>query len=301
MSSIFHYPVYLGARLVWLVVNLLPARRAYGFGASVGRFAFRFSGSRKKIAIDNILKAGITTDPDEAARLAKASMAHFVGHILEGLKVPVFMTPEHAAENITEEMPDVTRALIEDPQRPVLLLTPHLGCWEVGLSLIASYKRVLVLASTFGNPWIQRFSESHFRSGVEVYPKKRGFSGDLIRRWGEGRAFVLAVDQHAGKHGIWLDFFGRPACTHTSPARLFLSTGYPVVVGAFLRTGTLRYHVVASEPINVALTGDRERDTVAILNEVNRQFEAVIRRYPEQYLWAHRRWRNKPAVVQRRF
>lgn len=301
MNAIFQYLVYLGARLVWLIVSLIPSRRAYGLGAAAGRFFFHFAGKRQRIAVDNILQAGITTDPTEATQLARASMAHFLGHILEGLKVPVFMTPEHMAANVVVEMPEATRVLLEDPQQPVLVVTPHLGCWEVGLSLVASYKPTLVLASTFNNPWIQRFSERHFRGGVEVYPKKRGLSPDLIRRWGEGRAFVLAVDQHAGKHGIWIDFFGRPACTHTSPARLHLRTGYPIVIGAFLRTGPLRYRVVASEPLIVEPTGDRERDTIAILREINRQFESMIRLAPEQYLWAHRRWRDKPALIRRRF
>ncbi len=301
MSPVFHYPIYLGVRLLWLVIRLLPARRAYAFGAAVGRFFFNMAGSRKGIAIDNILQAGITADRAEATRLAKASMGHFVGHVLEGLKVPAFMTPEYASKNITLDIPDAARALLEKPGQPVLLLSPHLGSWEVGLHFLAAFKPTLVLASNLNNPWIQRFLESRFRGGIEVYPKRQGFSPALIKRWGEGRVLGLAVDQHAGRHGIWLDFFGRLACTHTSPARLHLRTGYPIVVCAFVRTGQLRYHGTVAEPIQFKPTGDRERDTVAILEMINRHFETFIRRYPEQYLWAHRRWRKQPAVVRRKF
>jgi lauroyl/myristoyl acyltransferase len=74
-----------------------------------------------------------------------------------------------------------------------------------------------------------------------------------------------------------------------------------MVVGAFVRTGPLRYHGVLSEPLTFELTGDRERDTVTILDTINRHFAEYIRNYPEQYLWFHRRWRQKPAVSQRRF
>ena len=56
-----------------------------------------------------------------------------------------------------------------------------------------------------------------------------------------------------------------------------------------------------SEPLTFALTGDRERDTATILDAINGHFAAFIRRYPEQYLWFHRRWRQQPAVTQRRF
>ena len=300
MNAIFHYPVYLGVRLVWLIVSLIPARRAYGLGAGAGRLFFGLAGSRRRVAVDNILQAGLAADHAAAVRLARASMAHFLGHILEGLKVPAFMTPAHMAANVAVEMPEATRVLLEDPRQPVLILTPHLGSWEVGVRFVTARKPAITLASTFANPWVQRFSERHFRGGFEVHPKKRGLSPDLIRRWGEGRAFVLLADQHAGKHGIWIDFFGRPACTHTSPARLHLRTGYPIVVGAFLRTGPLRYRVVASAPIAFERTGDRERDTAALLREINRQFESMIRLAPEQYLWAHRRWRPKPAAGRRR-
>jgi len=301
MNPIFHYPVYLGVRLIWFVLRLLPAHRAYPLGAAAGRRFFCLAGSRKRVAIENILRTGVAADRAEAARLARASVAHFVGHALEGLKVSDFLTPEHAAQNITRNVPEASRALLETPGQPVLLLTPHLGSWEVGLGVAAAMKPVMVLASTLRNPLVQRFMESHLRGGIEVYPKRNGFSPAMIKRWGEGRILGLAVDQHAGRHGIWLDFMGRPACIHTSPARLHLCTGYPVIVGAFVRTGPLRYHMDVSEPLAFALTGDRERDTIAILETINRQFETFIRRYPEQYLWSHRRWRQRPETVRRRF
>ena len=301
MIKIYYFIIYLGIRLVWLIVNLIPARKAFGFGASGGKLLFPLMGTRKKISVDNIIKAGITDSPTAAKKLAKESVAHFMGHIMEGVKVPAFMTPEHMKSNISIEIPDETKELLDKRDQPVLIITPHLGCWEVGLCLVSSLKPTLVIASTFNNPWVQRFSESHFRGGVEVYPNKFRFSPVLMRRWAEGCAFVLAVDQHAGRHGIWVDFFGRPACTHTSPARLHLSTGFPVIIGAFLRTGTLKYKAVASKPLIYQPTGNREADTIAITTEMNRQFEELIRMAPEQYLWAHRRWRDKPAVVKRRY
>ena len=102
------------------------------------------------------------------------------------------------------------------------------------------------------------------------------------------------MDQHASKkQGVVVDFLGRPASTHTSPARLHLTTGVPMLVGAFIREAPFRYRVFAGEPLTVTRTGDRERDTVATVAEINRQLGEIIRRYPEQYLWAHRRWREK--------
>jgi KDO2-lipid IV(A) lauroyltransferase len=84
---------------------------------------------------------------------------------------------------------------------------------------------------------------------------------------------------------------GRPASTHTSPARLHLKTGAPIIAGAFIRVGLFQYRMVTAEPIRFAPTGDKEQDIAMLTTEINRRLEAVIRRYPEQYLWAHKRWR----------
>jgi KDO2-lipid IV(A) lauroyltransferase len=215
--------------------------------------------------------------------------------------VAEFLTPEHIQLHVTTDFPEASRALLEKPGQPVLVLTPHLGCWEVGVHLLTAFKPTMALASPMKNPLAQRFIERHLRQDVEIHSNKRGFSSALVKRWKEGRILALVADQHAGRHGIWLDFLGRPASIHTSPARLYLATGHPMVVGAFVRTGPLRYHAVLSEPLTFALTGDRARDTVTILDAINGHFAAYIRRYPEQYLWFHRRGRQKPAVSQRRF
>ena len=301
MSAMVHYPAYLGVLCLWALIRRLPARRAYAVGAALGRWAYPFAGSRRRIAVDNLLQAGIAPDRAAAVRIARASLTHFVGHLLEGLKSGEFLTPEHVARHVTREVPESTRDLLAKPGEPVMMLTPHLGCWEVGLHLLTAIKPTLGLASPVKNPLIQGFISRHFRAGAEIYSNKHGFSSALVKRWNEGRVLGMVIDQHAGRHGIWRDFLGRPASIHTSPARLYLATRHPIIVGAFVRTGPLSYHMVLSEPLTFALTGDRERDTMTILDTITRIFETYIRRYPEQYLWFHRRWRKQPATIRRRF
>ena len=64
-----------------------------------------------------------------------------------------------------------------------------------------------------------------------------------------------------------------------------------VIAGSFVRDGAFHYRMVTGQPIVFARTGDKEKDTANLLTEINQRLEAVIRRYPEQYLWAHKRWR----------
>ena len=98
---------------------------------------------------------------------------------------------------------------------------------------------------------------------------------------------TILIDQHTSK-GARLSFFGRTAYTFTSATRLAMRYGVPVVVGSFVRTGPYRYKLVGGDPLTFARDADRDAAT-QLLND---RLEAAIRQYPEQYLWAHRRWRR---------
>jgi KDO2-lipid IV(A) lauroyltransferase len=96
------------------------------------------------------------------------------------------------------------------------------------------------------------------------------------------------MDQHTSK-GLPLTFLGRPAKTFSSAARLAIRTGYPVVVGSFVRVAPYRYRLVGGPPLRFPKDADRAAAT-QLLND---RLGEAIRKYPEQYLWVHRRWREK--------
>ena len=88
-----------------------------------------------------------------------------------------------------------------------------------------------------------------------------------------------------------VDFFGHPAQTHTSAALLHLVAKAPLCFAACWRTGPMSFELETSPPIKHERTGKKDNDIRAILEELNHHLEGMIRRHPEQYLWAHRRWR----------
>ena len=183
---------------------------------------------------------------------------------------------------------------METPDVPIMILTGHLGSWEVAVSIISFTRPMIAVARKMNNPFVERFmKEHHFRGKITIVPKNLGFSPGVLRLWKEQcAAMTLVMDQHAGpKQGIRVPFMGRPASTHTSPARLHLKTGAPILAGAFVRDGVFRYRMVTGTPIRFTPTDDRTKDIEALSTEINRRVEEVIRRYPEQYLWAHNRWR----------
>ncbi len=298
IKHILYFIQYLGLRLLWLPVQLLPRRWAYGIGAGLGWVWFWCNPRRRKIAVDNILAARVADDPRVARGIACHAAMHFVGHILEATQF-ARMTGDVPWQNFTDpaNMKNGSLELLQAPGVPVLILSPHLGVWEVATHVISAFKPMTVIARTLNNPYVQRFlSGGILRSRVEVIPKQKGLTQDVMRRWtAEGRVLTLVCDQHAGRHGAWVNFMGRPASTFTSPARLHLKTGHPIVIGGFIRTGPFQY-AMHGDVLNFPPTGDREADIRNLTEEINRRFEAIIRRFPEQYLWSHRRWREPPAT-----
>lgn len=295
IRTVFYYAEYLAFRMACLLYDLIPAAKAYDIGAALASSVYPLFRERRKIAVDNILKAHITDDADEADRIARKAFGHLAGHLCEALKVGQVVTPENWRDHLVFDGPPETwKLLMESPQEPVMILSGHHGVWEAAATIISFTRPMIAVARKMNNPFVDRFlTRKHFRGAITVVPKKMGFSHRVIREWKEkGAAMTLVMDQHAGpRQGVIVNFMGRPASTHTSPARLHLATGIPILAGAFVRERAFQYRMISGLPIRFSPTGNRSHDEIELLTEINKRLEAVIRRYPEQYLWAHKRWR----------
>ena len=296
MKKFIYFLQYLGVRILWLPVQILPPSCAYKIGAAVGWCWFWGSSVRRKVAIENILAAGVATTRSEARRLACRATMHFPAHLLEaGRFARVAATAPWQQFLDMSNLRNGSLELLQKPGIPVLLISPHIGAWEAANYVADAFKPVTGVARTLNNPYIQRFfSGGILRSNFEVIPKQQGLSAKVIHKWErEGRILGIMCDQHAGRHGIWVDFMGRPAATFTTPARLHLATGHPIVTCAFIRTGPFRY-AFHGDVLNFTPTGHRDADIRSLTEAINQRFEASVRRFPEQYLWSHRRWRKPP-------
>jgi KDO2-lipid IV(A) lauroyltransferase len=117
---------------------------------------------------------------------------------------------------------------------------------------------------------------------------------NVLRR-GEGLGILSDVDTRG--EGIFVDFFGRPAHTPTGPARLAARTGAPLVVGFTARTGSRKHRIVVHTPVSVvddSPSGGDEKDIPDTVRYYTHEIERWIRKYPDQWVWTHRRWKRKP-------
>ena len=265
-------------------------RNAYEWGAAIGRAFYPLFRRRRSIAVENVLKAGITSDPAVADKVARKSFGHLVGHVCEALRVPHVVAKDNWKEHldVSGGHPAAVKLLLEETDKPILLVSAHHGVWEAATNILSFVRPMIAIARVMNNRLVARWmSRHHFRGPVTIIDKNHGFTPDALRKWEDDRAaMTILIDQHTSK-GLPLSFLGRPAKTFTSATRLAIRTGHPIVIGSFVRVAPFRYRLVGGEPLSFPKGADK----AACTQLLNDRLGEAIRKYPEQYLWVHRRWR----------
>jgi KDO2-lipid IV(A) lauroyltransferase len=175
--------------------------------------------------------------------------------------------------------------------RGVLFATAHLGNWELSAfahALMAAPMNVVI--RPLDNPKIDALVERRRTLSGNRLIGKKDYARGILKALHDNQAVGILVDQNASlEEGTFVDFFGVPACAGTGFAKLAAHSGAAVIPGFALWIERERQYVLRFYP-PVEITGDAGRDTRAL----HRVLEAVIREYPDQWLWIHRRWKTRP-------
>jgi KDO2-lipid IV(A) lauroyltransferase len=173
----------------------------------------------------------------------------------------------------------------------VLFATAHLGNWELSAfahALLAAPMHVVV--RPLDNPRIDSLvARRRIMSGNRLIEKK-DYARGILQALAANEAVGILIDQNASlDNGVFVDFFGVPACAGAGFARLAAHTGAAVIPGFALWSEQEQQFVLRFYP-EVPITGDVQQDT----SRLHSILEAVIREYPDQWLWIHRRWKTRP-------
>jgi KDO2-lipid IV(A) lauroyltransferase len=175
--------------------------------------------------------------------------------------------------------------------RGVLFATAHLGNWELSAfahALLAQPMQVVV--RPLDNRLIDRFVEQRRSSSGNTLIGKREFARPILKALRENQAVGILVDQNASADtGVFVPFFGVPACVNISFAKMAAHSGAAVIPGFAVWRETERAYILRFYP-EVPITGDAAVDTAAIQHAL----ELAIRQDPDQWLWIHRRWKTRP-------
>jgi len=286
---------YLGFRLVVGVLRLLPEGFANAIGSALGTFVGSVLRIRRDVVDGNLVRAVPDRASEERARLARASYRHLGREAVATFRLAYESAARVRERTEVEGLEALWAALAEG--RPCLVVTGHLGNWEVGGAALAARGVPLDgIALTQRNPLFDReLVRNRARLGMEIIP--RGGAGGAVRRsLSAGRVAGFVGDQNAGHRGVFVDFFGVPASTARGAALFAVRRDAALFVGAALRRSPgapARYDVRIAE-VEVHRTGDTEEDVRRATAAHTAALERWVREAPEQYFWVHKRWKTRP-------
>jgi KDO2-lipid IV(A) lauroyltransferase len=225
---------------------------------------------------------------------ARSAIADGVFHSIARMLVVFARFPSIGRENLDrwlrcEGMEHVESAFRQG--RGILFATAHLGNWELsayGFSLLR--EPMSVVARALDNPLIDRLVERRRGLSGNRLIYKKDFARSILKTLSANGAVGILIDQNASEDsGVFVDFFGVPACAGTGFAKLAAHSGAAVIPGFALWSDTERRYVLCFGAA-LPMTGDAAADTRAL----QARLEEVIRSYPDQWLWIHRRWKTRP-------
>lgn len=292
MKRVRHLLEYALLRVLLFFVDLLPLSICIGVAHAIGDLVWLCMPKRRAVAIENILAAGIEPDRKRASRLARTVFRQFVRVVVESLKSDAYFGKHSWEKCIAWKVPPEVDALLADPKQGVILASGHLGNWEIAAQVLSHRKPVLGITRRMNNPYVdQLMLRRKPRNRFETTPKRDADLGRLMGALRDGKVLAIMIDTNARERGMLVDFFGRPASSHTAIALLHLLTKAPLVFGYCTEVAPMRFEFRATGPFRFKPTGNKEADVRGVLEHLNRELETAIRDCPDQYLWGHRRWK----------
>ncbi|GMR13604.1 MAG: lysophospholipid acyltransferase family protein [Gemmatimonadota bacterium] len=296
-QTLKHHAEFGAFRVAAALSGVLPERVAHALAGLLGSVA----GSVLRIRRTDVDKHLQTAFPDATpgwrTGVARASYGHFAREAVATLRLSGASADDVRRRTTVHGLKELNSAL--DEGRGAIVITGHLGNWEIGGASLAA-RGVPIDAVVFpqNNPLFDQYlTDARARLGVTVIAKADA-------RWGvpeslrKGRVVALMADQNIRTRPVFVDYFGVPAATAKGPAVFALRTCAPVFLGISLREpGWPPRYRVLFERVPVARTGMVNSDVLALTRAHVALLEEHVRCAPEQYFWLHRRWKTRPPRV----
>jgi KDO2-lipid IV(A) lauroyltransferase len=290
----------LALRLVAGAVGVLPRRVARAVGVGLGTAAWVLLGRLRRVGMRNLEVAFPEKTEAEREAILRGVYRSLGWQVGEFCKMGGY-TAEQASEFIRYDGLEHYLAAREKG-KGVLVLTGHLGAWELSsfYHSLMGYPMSLVIRR-LDNPLVDEFvNRIRCLHGNRVIHKDE-FARGLLSSMHRGETVGILMDTNmTPPQGVFVPYFGVDACTASGLARVALHSGAAVLPGFLVWEAAEKKYVLRfGEELELIRTGDTAADIVANTALFTATIEAYVRRYPEQWLWVHRRWKTRPEGEER--
>lgn len=276
------------------VLRCIPQMVRKGLFLSIFILFYHVGIKNRLITMHNLLRSFPEKDVNEIIRITKGVYRHFAIVAAE-----FFDLPSITKENIHEWM-DVEG--LENYQTAIakgkglLSIVAHFGNWELMTIAVPFFlKPMYIVYRPLDSPVIDNIVEYvRTMQGNEMITK--GGSGKRVMELlKENQVIGILSDQNVAKReGVFVEYFGRPACTGVGLAVMAMRSGAPVLPAFMARQPSGKYKLILKPTVEAVCTDNYENDLMVNTQRFTKIIEDVVREYPDQYFWFHQRWKTKP-------
>ena len=291
------YYLYYLARVGIFLFSLLPSKIGLFFGAKAGALAYYILPRYRKVALRNLeLAIGAEKSKGELRGIARRVFENLGKNAFELVRFPKINETNIGCLVKLENADRLRRAF--EKQRGVLIITAHIGNWELMAATLRlnNFPGVTVGRRIYFDKYDKYLNYLRKTHDVNVIYRDES-PRKILKVLKDNRIVGIVADQDVDSvDGVFVNFFGAPAYTPSGPAILAKASGAPLIPVFIIRNnGT--HTLFIEDPIELADTGDKEKDLVENTQRWSNVVESFIRRYPEQWVWMHRRWKTKKDNV----
>jgi Kdo2-lipid IVA lauroyltransferase/acyltransferase len=286
-----------------IIINLIrhiPLNVRRFLARLIARLSYYISLKHRLIAIHNLMRSFPDKSLKEIIVIAKESYVGFVLVVADFFDIPYLNKDKLRRWISVEGLDNYTEACKEG--KGVLTFSAHFGNWEIGNATLAIMTRPFVFVyRVFDSPLLEKAITGVRASYGNISLSKENAMRPMIRLLKKGATINILIDQNvAWYEGVFVDLFGRKACTTPGFALLALHTKAPVLPVFTRRLPDGRYLLEIGKKIEIIRSGNRDADVLINTQNFTKIIEDKIRQYPEQWFWVHQRWKTKLLQVKRK-
>ena len=277
------------------IMGILPRPFSRAFAIAIAQLVYLLHFRLRQVGMRNLSMVFPEKTEAERKRILRGVFTSLGRQLAELCQFPRYRLENIDQVVVYDGLENYERAYARG--KGVLFLTGHFGGWELSAFAHSIHGHwVNVVMRPMDNPYLDRLLQ-RYRTlhGNKVVPKD-DFVRGLLAAMKAGETVGILMDTNmTPPQGVFVDFFGIPACTASGLARIAMRTDAAVVPGFTIWDESLgKYRLRFDPAVELVRTGNLESDIVANTQKFTKVIEEYVRKYPEQWLWVHRRWKTRP-------
>lgn len=281
------------AKIVGLCVSRLPRTVTLLIGGLVGRIAYRFASQQRKQACENLRLSLNLSDERQVKKKVKRCFENLGKTVVEFMQFPHLNDKKIQKYVRVEGIQHIENAISQG--NGAIILTGHFGNWELLAACISANVAPLT-------PIVRELRSPKLNTLVSNYRDRAGYSTidrntgvrDALRCLQNNKLLGIVADVDTTVNGVFVNFFGRPAYTPYSPIAFALKTGAAILPSFIIRQPDGTHRVIIEPPMMLKRSDEKEKELVDNTQKFTNIIESYIRKYPEQWIWMHQRWKTRP-------